>query len=144
LVGGEGVGCAAATVERHHQLSEWALTQGRSVHESRQLWNESGMLASRQPRLNVFLYCRRVELFQPGGLRSRPVLALELPERWPTPERERFLEPPLCDESSEATCVDLLAVELEAIAGWLRNQCAPHDLPQLRNSQLQRVHRVDR
>jgi len=139
---------ARASAVRPHRYSatmSWLLSRSRrgaAATRPSSSATRSTCSPRRKARVHVLLDRCRAQLFQTRRLRSSPLVLHELFERRSPPQRERVRERPLGDETSEPDGVDRVGVDVEAIAGWVPDECLPDRFAELRDAKMQRVGRV--
>ena len=132
LVGVEGLGLAAGSVEREHQLPAEGLAQRMLAHERLQLADDVAVAPQLQVGVDPLLERHEPELLEPSDLRLRELLERELGERGAAPEVERAPEQraPLLGARSagvakhelEAASVDASGVDAQDVARRTRLQ----------------------
>ena len=138
LVGLERVRLAVAAVEREHQLRSQVLTVGVRGDQSRQAPHDVGVAPAQQIEFDLLLERARPQLVQARDLGLGEGLVGDVGQRRAAPERERALQrvgslveaarvqvaAALGDEPLEATRVQMLRIDLEAVAALARDQSA--------------------
>ena len=167
LVRGERVRLPTGAIQGEHELAPQAFPVGVARDEGFELGEQLDVAAKGQVRVDAVFDCTRARFLEPRDLETRPRLVGEVRERGFAPEPERLPEHDGCagdasvgreragdrDERVEAQEVDLLGVDGEQVAGWLRQQhrrlgagaaIGLERLAQVRDVHLQRRRRAQR
>ncbi len=166
----EGVGLPATSVQRHHQQAGHGLQGGVGGDEGLELGDDLLLPAQREGGLGTFGHRGELELGEAGRLRDGPLLGGEVAQRLARPEGQGVVVgvddgwigcgavlvgrplvggTGLAEAGLELVHVDLAWIELGPVAHTFapdevlqpdRPECAT----QLRDTDLQRVHRVHR
>ena len=115
-VGAEGVGLAAALVEREHEQAVEVLAQRLVSQQRLDLVDHLGVAAGREILLERQLGRGEAELLQAADLQAGERLSGDIVEGWSTPEGQRLARHPLGDEPLEAARIDLARAEPQLVA----------------------------
>ena len=148
-VGAEGVGLAAAAVEREHPQAVEALAQRVLREQGLDLGDHLGVAAGGEILLEGLLDRGQAQLLQAADLEARERLGGDVVERRPAPQRERLARRAVGDEPLEAPRVDLAGAEPQLIAAAAGDDlravaAAPERLAQLGDVDLHHLRRGGR
>ena len=139
----ECVGLTAAAVQRQYQLSPATLSQGLFSSRGFQVTHHGVMVARLQPGLGQLLLRCPAQLLEPGDLRRRPRVLVQVWARPPPPQRQRPAETKrsrgrvaclpvlgrLLHRSFEAAGVGRLRVDPEHVPAACRQDAAGRKRP---------------
>lgn len=94
-------------------------------HQSLELADELGVKPSVEVPLDPALEAGEPELLEARDLRLREPPVRELGERRPAPERKRFVEAQLVDETLEALQIELVRIDADDVPRCLGDEPVP-------------------